>query len=109
MKTVDIEQMNYQVATKAFSDVVDKVRELVEYSAVNGKRLPRVQIFPDDFNRLCGAIRRKYAKDAREAAKVAGVRGAARAQEFPPETFDALSFRGIPVECGVRCSKPVKV
>jgi hypothetical protein len=106
MKIIDIEIMSRSITALSFTSAVDKVRELVEYTT----RPPaRVQLFPSDHNRICAAIRRKFAKDARDAAKAAGVKGKSRDQQFPPETFDGLSFRGIPVECGIRASKPIRV
>jgi hypothetical protein len=107
MQIVDIEK--FPVTTKPFLNRVEKIREIVEYAESSGHQLSRVQVFPEDYDGICRAISAKYAKDAREAARAAGVKGRSRDQRFPPQTFDGICFRRIPVERGVRSSRAVRV
>lgn len=84
-----------------------KGAEIIAFSV---KRLPRVQVYQSDYDSLLGAINRKQRKIAREETKrvnerrkADGMRGKVKVD---PIVYTEIYLAGIPIEIGVRQSKP---
>lgn len=94
-----------------FDQARDKIREFLNYSGRPLSEFPHIQVYPADYKQLIGAPDRKFKKDARERTRALreqnkrdGVKG--KVDPIEPDTVSDVHWGGVPVECGIKQSKP---